>query len=198
MRSSEATADGTQAVGLALSAARRGFRAILHPAELAGATSEAFRSEAAMQRIVALEAPPTPEQLIGYLSRGHVPMLHCRLTRLHRQRPAHWVLLAGFDGYLFRVIDPEGSLAGPDSQLAVTMGELRACLRASQPCRPTALVLLKPALILSFSLEFKIMSRFYGYHYHCPLPCRWRQAGPGIGGTALCRARTRTGTRARC
>lgn len=129
---------------LPLSAVRRGFRVTLYPGAEAGA-ARAFEDFAAgMQAagVATLRTQPSPEQLIGYLSRGYLPMLHCRFPRLHRHKAPHWLLLAGFDGFLFRIVDPQLP-HNPANQLAVTLGELRACLREATPSRPAVMVLSK-------------------------------------------------------
>ena len=73
--------------------------------------------------------PVKPELLVGYLSRGHVPMIHAGFERLHGQGHRRWLVIAGFDGHLFRLVDPDAQL-GND---AVTIGEMRAALAAAPP-----------------------------------------------------------------
>lgn len=124
---------GDCATRLALAAAQRGFRVCLH-------TTQALPALATSQ-ISVMAAAPTAEQMIGALSRGHLPLVHGHLARLHHNEGPRWVLLAGFDGYLFRVIDPQTADSG--ALLAVTLGEMRACLQGPDPA--TALLLQHPA-----------------------------------------------------
>lgn len=78
-----------------------------------------------------------PELLIGHLSRGHVPLVFAAFGRLHGNRPKRWLVVAGFDGYLFRLADPETRHICD----CVTIGEMRAALDAEAP----ALVVVKPS-----------------------------------------------------
>ncbi|MDB4872547.1 MAG: hypothetical protein JWL97_3551, partial [Gemmatimonadales bacterium] len=131
--------------GLALAAVRRGFHAIVHAAradQLAEQTSNsALRREIDRGSIAVSDALPTPEQLVGYLSRGYVPMLRSSFRRLHHDAGRDWRLVTDFDGFLFCIVDPEMPPESEATATAVTTSEMRASLRDE---RAVAVILLKP------------------------------------------------------
>lgn len=129
--------DGASAATMALAAMRRGFRVSLYGGE---SLEDGAPDDWRLTRSAAL---PSPEHLVGLLSRGHVPLLRLHLERLHgAERPGRWLLLSGFDGQLFRVIDP--ALGATATRHAITLGELRVAL-ASADEQPAALIVLRPA-----------------------------------------------------
>lgn len=111
-------------VAVAEAAARRGF-----DVELYGAGPQ-FRQPSRRPlgagHVVNFNHLPQPEQLAGYLTRRQVVILHGALPRLHGAEP-HWLVLADFDGFLFRLVDPTRD---PGHREAVSADELRVLLAA--------------------------------------------------------------------
>lgn len=108
--------------GLALAARARGFRAVVHAPSIGPMFVDSVR-DSDKKRVIALVEEDFIDQLastdvtlrrgefgvdalIGHLRRGEVPVVLISLFRLHGEKGPHWVTVTGYDGHVFRVLDP--------------------------------------------------------------------------------------------
>lgn len=75
-----------------------------------------------------------------------MPVVLVSLWRLHRERSPHWVTVAGFDGVVFRLLDPVAAAAGDDPGLAVSVDEFRRITRYGRRRHTAAVVICKQPL----------------------------------------------------
>lgn len=57
----------------------------------------------------------TADTLIRHLHRGDVPVVLISLFRLHGEKGPHWITVTGYDGHVFRILDP---MSPPDDHRA--------------------------------------------------------------------------------
>jgi ribosomal protein S18 acetylase RimI-like enzyme len=146
--------------GLALAAVRRGFDATVHaPAghamfvesvrdqrkkDVIELVESDFRAEFAATGQRVARAPVSPAQLIEHLHRGHVPLVLISLWRLHGEKGPHWVVVTGFDGHVFRILDP---MAEPppdaDPGISVSVDEFKRITRYGRRRQSAAVILSK-------------------------------------------------------
>lgn len=123
-------------ISLALAAARRRFTVVLHGLDTGETMPEIPHPLSGLLRFES--DPLTPERLVGYLSRRHLPLLQLHFPRINRDAPARWFLLTGFDGYLFCLVDVLGQEgAATVAHVVVTRAEMRQALgRAERAAGP--------------------------------------------------------------
>ena len=143
--------------GLALAAVRRGFAATVYaPAgarlfidsvrdprkkEVIELVEADFRAEIAATSTAIVEAAVSPERIADHLQRGGVPIVLISLWRLHGERGPHWVVVTGFDGAVFRILDPIAAPAEDDPGVSVSIDEFKRITRYGRR-RQTAAVIL--------------------------------------------------------
>ena len=145
--------------GLALAAVKRGFDATVYaPAgarlfidsvrdprkkaviELVEAD---FRAEIAATSTVIVESPVSPKRIADHLQRGGVPIVLISLWRLHGEKGPHWVVVTGFDGAVFRILDPIAPPAEGDPGISVSIDEFRRITRYGRRRQTAAVILSK-------------------------------------------------------
>lgn len=145
--------------GLALAAVRRGFNATVYAPP--GATlfidsvrdprkkavielvEADFRAEIGTTDTEIVESPVSPERMAEHLRDGGVPIVLISLWRLHGENGAHWVKVTGFDGAVFRILDPMSEPADGDPGVAVSVDEFRRITRYGRRRQTAAVILSK-------------------------------------------------------
>ncbi len=108
--------------GLALAAHHRGFEAtvyapargpmlldgVRHPdkKKVIALVEEDFLRELQGTPVVIRREDLTADALIRHLHRGDVPIVLISLYRLHGEKGPHWITVTGYDGHVFRILDP--------------------------------------------------------------------------------------------
>lgn len=151
---------GCGPLGLALAAVRRGFDATVHaPAgdamfidsvrdqrkkDVIELVESDFRAEFAATGQRVARAPVSPALLIEHLQRGHVPLVLISLWRLHGEKGPHWVVVTGFDGHVFRILDPMAATT-PDADpgISVSVDEFKRITRYGKRRQSAAVILSK-------------------------------------------------------
>jgi ribosomal protein S18 acetylase RimI-like enzyme len=145
--------------GLALAAVRRGFDVTVYaPAGARLFTSSVrdprkkavielveadFRAEIAATGTVIVESPVSPKRIADHLRRGGVPIVLISLWRLHGEKGPHWVVVTGFDGAVFRILDPIAPPAKGDPGISVNIDEFRRITRYGRRKQTAAVILSK-------------------------------------------------------
>ena len=145
--------------GLALAAVRRGFGATVYaPAgaklftgsvrdprkkDVIELVEADFRAELATTPTSIVKAPVSPERIAQHLLRGDVPVVLISLWRLHGEKGAHWVVVTGFDGAVFRILDPIAAPPHGDPGIAVSIDEFRRITRYGRRRQTAAVILSK-------------------------------------------------------
>jgi hypothetical protein len=76
-------------------------------------------------------------QLVDHLASGRVPIVLISLWRLHGEKGPHWVVVTGFDGHVFRILDPMVTPGGRrPSHGPVTVDEFHRITRYGRGDRP--------------------------------------------------------------
>lgn len=143
--------------GLALAAVQRGFAATVYAP--AGATlfidsvrdprkkevitlvESDFRADIVAAGAEVTESPVSPERIADHLQRGGVPIVLISLWRLHGEKGPHWVVVTGFDGAVFRILDPIAPPANGDPGVAVSIDEFRRITRYGRRRKTAAVIL---------------------------------------------------------
>ena len=149
--------------GLALAAAHRGFQVEVHaPAgtrlfvdsvrdprkkEVIELVEADFRSELRQLPNVTLSARQvSAEAVADWLRGGRVPVVLISLWRLHAEKGPHWVVVTGFDGAVFRILDPAAHPEpGQDPGISVAVDEFRRITRYGRRRHTGAVVLSEPS-----------------------------------------------------
>lgn len=145
--------------GLAAAAVRRGFAATVYaPAgarlftgsvrdprkkDVIELVEADFRSEISAGPTAIVDAPVSPERIADHLQRGGVPIVLISLWRLHGERGPHWVVVTGFDGAVFRILDPIAPPPEGDPGIAVSIDEFRRIARYGRRGQTAAVILSK-------------------------------------------------------
>ena len=144
--------------GLALAAARRGFAVRVHAPAGTRLFVDSVRDAAKKEVIELVEADSraqlaalpdaqldasqvTPERIARHLHAGGAPVVLVSLWRLHGERSPHWVVVAGFDGVVFRILDPVAAAPGDDPGVAVSVDEFRRIAHYGRRRHTAAVVL---------------------------------------------------------
>ena len=145
--------------GLALAAERRGFRATVYaPAgkpmfvesvrdvrkkEVIELVETDFRAALAATRATFVSASMSAAQLVDHLHQGRVPIVLISLWRLHGEKGPHWVVVTGFDGHVFRILDPMVAPATGDPHMTITVDEFHRITRYGRRRQTAAVVISK-------------------------------------------------------
>ena len=145
--------------GLALAAERRGFRATVYAPggkamfvdsvrdirkkEVIRLVEADFRSELASTRATLLSASMSAAQLVDHLHQGRVPIVLISLWRLHGEKGPHWVVVTGFDGHVFRILDPMVTPVAGDPDMTITVDEFHRITRYGRRRQTAAVVISK-------------------------------------------------------
>ena len=145
--------------GLALAAERRGFRATVHAPggeamfidsvrdirkkEVIALVESDFRSELTSTRATLISATMSAAQLVEHLHQGRVPIVLISLWRLHGEKGPHWVVVTGFDGHVFRILDPMVAPVAGDPHMTITVDEFHRITRYGRRRQTAAVVISK-------------------------------------------------------
>ncbi len=145
--------------GLALAAERRGFRAMVYaPAgkamfvdsvrdvrkkEVIELVETEFRSALAATQATFVSASMSAAQLVDHLHQGRAPIVLISLWRLHGEKGPHWVVVTGFDGHAFRILDPMLAPATGDPHMTITVDEFHRITRYGRRRQTAAVVISK-------------------------------------------------------
>lgn len=145
--------------GLALAAVRRGFDATVYAPTGARLFIDSvrdprkkavielveadFRAEIAATGAEIIESQVSPKRISDHLQRGGVPIVLISLWRLHGEKGPHWVVVTGFDGAVFRILDPIAPPAEGDPGISVSIDEFRRITRYGRRRQTAAVILSK-------------------------------------------------------
>jgi ribosomal protein S18 acetylase RimI-like enzyme len=145
--------------GLALAAERRGFRATVYAPggqamfvesvrdqrkkEVIELVEADFRSALASTRATLVDSSMSAAQLVDHLHQGRVPIVLISLWRLHREKGPHWVVVTGFDGHVFRILDPMVAPSTNDPHMTITVDEFHRITRYGRRRQTAAVVISK-------------------------------------------------------
>ena len=145
--------------GLASAAMRRGFAATVYAPksqtlfidsvrdprkkEVIELVEADFRSEVAATGAAVMHAPVSPQKVIEHLAAGRVPIVLISLWRMHGEKGPHWVVVTGFDGAVFRVLDPMSKPTPGDPGISVSIDEFRRITRYGRLRQSAAVILSK-------------------------------------------------------
>jgi len=146
--------------GLALAALRRGFSATVyapadrvmfidsvrdpHKKDVIALVDADCRAELSTTSARLVNTPITPRHLVDHLRRGDVPVVLISLWRLHGERGPHWVVVTGFDGHVFRILDPIAATpAGLDPGVSVSVDEFKRITRYGRSRQAAAVIISK-------------------------------------------------------
>ena len=145
--------------GLALAAERRGFRTTVHAPggkamfiesvrdarkkEVIQLVEADFRSELASTQATMVSTPMSAAQLVDHLHQGRVPIVLISLWRLHGEKGPHWVVVTGFDGHVFRILDPMVAPTQGDPHMTITVDEFHRITRYGRRRQTAAVVISK-------------------------------------------------------
>ncbi len=145
--------------GLALAAVKRGFgvrvyaptgiklfvdsvRNPLKKAVIALVEAD-FKSELVATQTKIVATSLSPLSVAEHLRNGEVPIVLTSLWRLHGEKGPHWVVVTGFDGAVFRILDPIAPPAQGDPGISVSVEEFRRITRYGRRRQTAALILSK-------------------------------------------------------
>jgi ribosomal protein S18 acetylase RimI-like enzyme len=148
--------------GLALSAHARGFGVIVYaPAggpllvggvrdpdkkQVIALVEEDFIDELSRTDVEIRRGAFSSQTLIAHLRQGDVPVVLISLYRLHGEKGPHWVTLTGYDGHVFRLLDPMSPpQAGRPAEISIARKEFEQMLRYGREREAAAVVLLRAA-----------------------------------------------------
>jgi ribosomal protein S18 acetylase RimI-like enzyme len=145
--------------GLALAAERRGFRTTVYAPggkamfiesvrdvrkkEVIELVEADFRSELASTQSRMVSTSMTAAQLVDCLHQGRVPVVLISLWRLHGEKGPHWVVVTGFDGHVFRILDPMVAPVAGYPPMTITVDEFHRITRYGRRRQTAAVVISK-------------------------------------------------------
>ncbi len=145
--------------GLALACVKRGFDATVYvPAgaslfidsvrdprkkDVIELVEADFRAELSRTPSVIADVPVSPERIAEHLLKGDVPIVLISLWRLHGEKGPHWVVVTGFDGAVFRILDPIGRPPKGDPGISVSVDEFRRIMRYGRRRKTAAVIVSK-------------------------------------------------------
>ncbi|MBW8464652.1 peptidase C39 family protein [Acidovorax sp.] len=100
-----------------------------------------FRAALEARQVPIHARPVSPDSVIEQLRAGRLPIVLISLWRLHRQKTPHWVVITGFDGAVFRLLDPMARSGDPDGGVSVSWGEFKKVARYGRRERTAAVIL---------------------------------------------------------
>jgi hypothetical protein len=102
-----------------------------------------FRADIAATQTAVIHDTVSPRSIIEHLAAGSVPIVLISLWRMHGERGPHWVVVTGFDGAVFRVLDPMAVSQPMDPGISVSVDEFRRITRYGRHRQTAAVVLSK-------------------------------------------------------
>jgi ribosomal protein S18 acetylase RimI-like enzyme len=145
--------------GLAAAAIRRGFNATIYAPKgqtlfidsvrddrkkaVIEIVEADFRADIALTGTPVIHSPVSPQKVIEHLAAGSVPVVLISLWRMHGEKGPHWVVVTGFDGAVFRVLDPMAVSRSKDPGISVSVDEFRRITRYGRHRQTAAVVLSK-------------------------------------------------------
>ena len=145
--------------GLGLAAERRGFRAVIYAAagqamfvesvrdprkkEVIELVESDFRTALASTDATLVAGSLSAAQLVDHLHQGRVPIVLISLWRLHGEIGPHWVVVTGFDGHVFRILDPMVAFTAGDPHLTLSVDEFHRITRYGRRRQSAAVVISK-------------------------------------------------------
>lgn len=146
--------------GLAVAALRRGFDVRVHAPpgeamfidsvrdprkkEVIELVEADFRAEVmSSDRAEIIHSPVSAADVVAHLAGGRVPIVLTSLWRLHGERGPHWVVVTGFDGMVFRLLDPIAPPNTEDPGIPVSLDEFRRITRYGKRRQTAAIILCK-------------------------------------------------------
>ena len=143
--------------GLAHAAWRRGFEVSVYAAAGASLFTDSvrdphkkdviqlvendFRAELETHHVPIHARPVSPESVIEQLRMGSLPIVLISLWRLHREKTPHWVVIIGFDGAVFRLLDPMARSSDPDGGVSISLGEFKKIAKYGRRRRTAAVII---------------------------------------------------------
>lgn len=146
--------------GLAAAALRRGFDVRVHAPPGDAMFIDSVRDPRKKEVIELVEAdfraevlrcakaevshsPVSAAAIMAHLAAGRVPIVLISLWRLHGERGPHWVVVTGFDGAVFRLLDPIATPGNQDPGIPVSLDEFRRITRYGKRRQTAAIILSK-------------------------------------------------------
>ncbi len=145
--------------GLALAAIRRGFQAMVYASAVPSLFIDGvrdprkkavielveadFRQQAASSGAAIMDVPVSAQRIADHLARGAVPLVLISLWRLHGEKGPHWVVVTGFDGAVFRILDPIASSTETDPGISVSIDEFQRITRYGRRRQTSAVIISK-------------------------------------------------------
>ena len=142
--------------GLACAALHRGFQVSVyaasgsslfmdsvrepHKKRVIQRVEDDFQAELVAHGVPIFALPVSAEGVIEQLRLGHVPIVLISLWRLHREKAPHWVAIVGFDGAVFRVLDPMARSGESDGGMSLSLAEFRKIARYGRRRRTAAVI----------------------------------------------------------
>ena len=100
-----------------------------------------FRSELLAHQVALHASPVSAESLVAHLRAGRLPIVLISLWRLHGEKTPHWVVIVGFDGAVFRVLDPMARSSDADGGMSISLGEFKKIARYGRRRRTAAVII---------------------------------------------------------
>lgn len=100
-----------------------------------------FREELVAHQVPILAKPVSPESVVEQLRLGRWPIVLISLWRLYQERTPHWVVIVGFDGAVFRVMDPMKRSPDIDGGISISLGEFRKIAKYGRRGHTAAVIL---------------------------------------------------------
>lgn len=100
-----------------------------------------FQAELVARGVPIFALPVSADGVIEQLRLGHVPIVLISLWRLHREKSPHWVAIVGFDGAVFRVLDPVARSSESDGGMSVSLAEFKKIARYGRRRRTAAVII---------------------------------------------------------
>ncbi len=145
--------------GLAVAAAKRGFGVRVYAPtgirlfmdsvrdplkkEVIALVEADFKAELAATQTEIVANSLSPQRVAEHLRNGEVPIVLTSLWRLHGEKGPHWVVVTGFDGAVFRILDPIAPPSKGDPGISVSIDEFRRITRYGRRRQTAALILSK-------------------------------------------------------
>lgn len=100
-----------------------------------------FRSELLAHQVPLHASPVSAESLVAHLRAGRLPIVLISLWRLHGEKTPHWVVIVGFDGAVFRILDPMARSGDADGGMSISLGEFKKIARYGRRRRTAAVII---------------------------------------------------------
>lgn len=100
-----------------------------------------FRAELEVHHVPIFARSVSPESVVEQLRLGRLPIVLISLWRLYRERAPHWVVIVGFDGAVFRILDPMKRSPDADGGVSISLDEFRKIAKYGRRGRTAAVIL---------------------------------------------------------